>query len=97
MDVPGRTRVARLAGAAALAGSACALTGAALVVGSGADLDRALAEADLSGYLVQAAEVSSRIVAGLSVWIVMALLLGVAAMAMTSLSEDRLAFARVAR
>ena len=86
----------RLGAYTALAGSACFIIGAAIWVASGADLDLALANGEVSNYLLTAGEVRPLLVANLSFWIVGALLLGAAATAMTNLCTRRRAIAQIA-
>jgi len=86
----------RLGAYTALGGSACFIIGAALWIASGVDIDQALANDDMAGYLVAAGGVTPLLVANLCFWIVGALLLGVAATAMTSLCIRRPATAQMA-
>ncbi|HMB93005.1 MAG TPA: hypothetical protein VKP65_19300 [Rhodothermales bacterium] len=80
----------------AIAGSLCALTGAALWGLSGADLDAALATGDTASYLTAAGDASLMLVTNLTIWIVMIFLMGIAATAMASLSGHRPVIARFA-
>lgn len=87
----------RFAGYTALAGSACALSGAALNVASGADLDAFLASNDMAGYIEAARASSTMLTTNLTLWIVMALLMGASATIMTALSPSRPLRALIAR
>ena len=87
----------RIGAYTAIGGSVCALLGAALWGASGTDIDAALAAGEMADYLVAAGESTFLIVANLTLWIVMALLLGVAGTAMTLLSERRQLLAQIAR
>lgn len=97
MDASTIRMTTRLGAYTALLGSACAITGAALGIASGADLDVAFAHDDMAAYLATAGAHTGMLVANLTIWIVMAFLLGIAATAMTSLCERRWVLARVAR
>lgn len=77
----------RLGGYAAITSAVIMIAGAVLKVVSGADLDQALATGDLSGYLVQAAEVRHLLLTNLSLWIVGVFGLGIAGIAMAELCE----------
>lgn len=91
------TTATRIGGYTAITGSLCAITGAALLMASGTDLDAALANDDIANYLIGAGGNSQLLIANLTIWIVMALLLGVAATAMTSLCQRRPVAAQIAR
>lgn len=79
----------RHAGLTAILGAICALTGAALWGASGADIDAALATGDTAGYLQAAGDSKGLLVANLSIWILMALLFGIAGSLLSSLGESR--------
>ncbi|MDX1440481.1 MAG: hypothetical protein R3284_11320 [Rubricoccaceae bacterium] len=97
MDATEKAKISRFASITALAGSACAITGAALWMASGTDIDVALARDDMAGYLAEAGANSGLLVANLTIWIVMAVLMAAAATAMTMLDgKDRLT-SRLAR
>lgn len=86
---PGRSR-SRIAGYFALAGPIVMLAGVACWVASGTDLDRALADGDVAGYLTAVEGARSLVVANLSLWILGVILLGIAGIAMTNLDvRDR--------
>lgn len=97
MDAQNTTFATRLGAYTAIAGSACAILGAALGIVSGADMDASLASNDMATYLTTAGETSRLLVANLTLWIVMVLLMGIAATAMTALCEKRPMMAQVAR
>jgi hypothetical protein len=63
---------------------------------TGADIDQALANGDMANYLIVAGENAGLLAANLTVWIVMAILMGVAATAMVALCERRRFVARIA-
>lgn len=96
MDAKNIETTTRVGAYTAIGGSVCAITGAALWGASGADIDQALAGGDIANYLTAAGESTHLLVANLTVWIAMALLLGIAATAMTALCERRQMIARVA-
>ncbi len=97
MDAKTIETTTRIGAYTALGGPVCALTGAALWGLSGADIDQALASGELSNYLTIAGENSHLLVANLTIWMVMAFLLGIAATAMSSLCERRQTLAWIAR
>jgi len=86
----------RIGAYTALIGSACALIGAGLLAASGADIDVALASNEMAGYLTAAGESSQLLVANLTIWILMALLMGVAGTMMANLCVRRRAIAQIA-
>lgn len=88
---------ARIGAITALAGALCAIAGASLWIASGTDIDRSLVQGEMATYLTQVEENSQLLVANLVLWIFMVLFLGAAAVAMTSLSEQRPLPARLAR
>lgn len=97
MDAKNIEMTTRLGAYTAIGGSVCAITGAALGIASGADLDQALAGGDIANYLIIAGGNTHLLVANLTIWIVMVFLLGIAATAMTALSERRPIASQVAR
>ena len=97
MDASSRATATRIGAYTALAGSACALIGAALNIASGADLDGALASGEMAAYLTAAGDTAPVLVANLTIWIVMAFLLGISATMMTALCEQRPMHAQIAR
>ena len=97
MDKSNTALATRIGAYTALLGSVCAISGAALMNIAGADLDTALAGGDIAGYLAVAGEGRHLLVMNLTLWILMVLLMGVAATAMTTLSERRPVLARIAR
>lgn len=96
MDTKNIDTTTRLGAYTAIGGSVCALTGTAFWAAAGADIDVALAGGDIANYLTTAGENTFLLVANLTMWILMVFLLGIAATAMTSLSEQRPTLARVA-
>lgn len=72
---------------AAILGSLLMVAGAAVWSASGADLDLALQEAAMTGYLVDAAEQDTLLVVNLSLWIFGAISLGIAGTALAVLGE----------
>lgn len=96
MDAQNINATTRLGAFTAIGGSVCAITGAALLAASGADIDQALASGDIASYLTTAGETTGLLVANLTLWIVMALLLGIAGTAMAALCERRQTVARIA-
>lgn len=88
---------ARLGAYTAIAGAICALVGAGLWIstGSGTDLDAALVQDDVAGYLTAVGENQTAIIANLVIWIVMAFLLGIAGTSMAALGRQRASTARV--
>lgn len=97
MDAKNIKTTTHLGAYTAIGGSVCAITGAALGIASGADLDQTLAGGDMANYLAIAGENTLLLVANLTIWIVMVFLLGIAATAMTILSERRPIVSQVAR
>lgn len=87
----------RLGGAALLAAAIVMALGAALKRVAGADLDRALAEGDVAGYLALAADQQGLLVANLAAWIVGVLLFGLAATAIADRCTRRPTWGRVGR
>ncbi|MCB1048156.1 MAG: hypothetical protein KDC10_13250 [Calditrichaeota bacterium] len=87
----------RLGAYTAILGSICAMSGAALMLVSGADIDLAIADDQVGAYLMAAGEHKGLLVANLTVWMVMAFLLGIAATAMTSLSGKHRVWSVLAR
>ena len=79
----------RLGGYAAIGGTVTMLIGTALWIGSGADLDAALASGDIAGFLTAAGETHQFLVANLTVWIIGVFILGIAGTAMALLSKRR--------
>ena len=96
MEVQKIEATRRVGAYTALAGSASFIIGAALWLISGVDIDQALATDEMAGYLVAAGSVIPLIIANLSFWIVGAILLGMAATAMTSLCVHRPVTAQMA-
>ena len=97
MDATEKAKISRFASITALAGSACAITGAALWMASGTDIDVALARISEMADLLGQGTNSGLLVANLTIWIVMAVLMAAAATAMTMLDgKDRLT-SRLAR
>ena len=90
------TLATRIGGYTAIVGALCAITGAALWVGSGTDMDRSLVEGDMASYLASAGQSSGLLIANLTIWIVMAFLMGIAATCMASLCLARQVLARIA-
>jgi len=97
MDQAARRTAMRVGGLTAIVGSLCALTGAALWASSGTDIDKSLVSNQIAEYLIAAGEHRVVLVANLSIWIVMAFLMGIAAMAMAGLAEGRRLLSDVAR
>lgn len=87
----------RLGGYAAISGAVTMIIGAAILMASGVDLDLALANDDMAGYLVAAGEAQSLVVANLVIWIVGVLIFGVAGTAMTAVCTRRRTAAQIAR
>lgn len=89
--VPAGWRADRLAGICALAGALVMLTGAVLhriLQASGTDLDAALTDGEMAGYL-DAAAGDPLVVANLSLWLVGAPLMAAAGIGFASLSRHR--------
>lgn len=80
-----------------LLGSLCMLSGAAMMLASGTDLDVSLAANDMAGYLTAVNESKSILISNLSVWVVGVILLGVAASMMTYLSRENQVLSHIAR
>lgn len=80
---PGVTR----AGVTAIGATVTMIVGAVLYRSSGTDLDAALDDGTVLAYLAEVADVSTIAVANLSVWLVGALLLGLAGVQLASLSD----------
>jgi len=80
----------------ALIGALCMLIGAALWGISGADLDGALDNGELSNYLITANENSMFLMANLTIWIIGVILIGAAGTMMASLCVQRKAIAKIA-
>jgi hypothetical protein len=81
----------------ALIGSLCMLIGAALWGASGADLDQALDNGQLTNYLEEVKSISSLLLANLTFWIVGVIILGVAGMMMSSLCNTQPILGGIAR
>jgi hypothetical protein len=96
MDETSTHATRRLGAYTAIAGSLCAITGAALFVASGADIDRALAIDDVAAYLTVAGGRTGLLVANLTIWMAMAFLFGIAATAMSALCRQHRLLASVA-
>lgn len=96
MNADNTKTTTRLGAYTAIGGSICALIGAALWGASGTDIDQALATGEISSYLSAAGETSDLLIANLTIWIVMAFLLGIAGTAMATLGERRQMAARTA-
>jgi hypothetical protein len=79
----------RLGGMAALSGAIIMVIGAVLYFSSGTDLWEAVDRGDMASYLTAAGAVKPQLVAGLSLWIVGVLVLGVAWYAMIQLGARR--------
>jgi hypothetical protein len=79
----------RIAAYFAIAGSACAISGATLLMASGTDLDRALSETDMAGYLQAAGARAGLVEANLIAWIFMVFLLASAGLLMARLDPSR--------
>ena len=73
----------------AIVGSVCFIIGAILWGSTGTDLDLAVTNGNMAGYLTAAGSAKPVLVANLSFWIVGALILGVAGATMANLSERR--------
>lgn len=97
MNARDRATATRVGAYTALTGSVCAITGAALLIASGADIDVSLTRDDMATYLTAAGEHTGLLVANLTIWIVMVVLLGIAATAMTVLAARRPIMAYIAR
>jgi len=97
MDAKNTAVATRLGAYTAIGGSACAITGATLGILSGTDIDLSLVSNDMATYLTLAGENTRLLVANLTIWIVMVLLLSIAATAMTSLCKRRPLMAQLAR
>lgn len=78
----------RIGAYATLIGSLCMLCGAALGVGSGADIDQAIYDKDLAGYLETAQAGQHLLIANLSIWIAGVILLGVGTTMMAFISDQ---------
>lgn len=78
-----------------LFGSLCMITGAILLVMSGADLDVALDTSDLDHYLVLANSGKLYLIANLSIWICGVVLLGLGVTMMTVISSRRPVMAKI--
>lgn len=89
--------IARTAAWTGLLGSICMLAGAALLGSTGADLDQAMLDDDITGYLAVAAGARTQLIVNLSVWIVGVFLLGIAARMMTLLSSNGTVMAHLVR
>jgi hypothetical protein len=97
MEGTSKHTVALVGGMCAVAGSVCAVTGAALLAASGADLDVALTSGEVADYLSLAGQRKPLLIANLTIWILMAFLMGCAAVAMTLLSEAHRLLSDLAR
>lgn len=75
-------------GVTAIAGAVLMLIGAALWAASGADLDAALADGAIAGYLTDAAANSELLVANLSFWIAGVLVLSIGGLMLLSLGAS---------
>lgn len=80
-----------------LIGSVCMLSGAALLMISGADMDLALETNNISGYLAAVEENRTMLVVNLTLWIIGVILLGAAATLMISINKERFVFSRIAQ
>ncbi|GJM42377.1 MAG: hypothetical protein DHS20C20_26590 [Ardenticatenaceae bacterium] len=88
---------ARMAAYTAMSGVVIGLTGTALWAASGTDLDLALANGDLSTYLIAAGEARNLLIANLTIWIVMVLLIGMAGTLLADLCVKRPLIAKLAK
>ena len=88
---------ARTGGIATLLGSICMISGAAIWGASGVDIDQALYDNDLAGYLSKALGSQDLLIANLSLWILGVLLLGAGATMMALLSQDRPVWAQLVK
>lgn len=96
MDTNNSTTI-RIGAYTAITGAVTMLIGAALWGASGADLDQALANGELSNYLTAAGEARQLLVANLTLWIMGVFILGIAGTAMANLCVRRQAIAQVAK
>lgn len=80
-----------------LIGSLCMLGGAAIWGISGADIDQAIYDKDLAGYLAAALAGQRLLIANLSIWIIGVILLGAGAAMMAFISDQRSPLATLAR
>lgn len=80
-----------------LIGSLCMLGGAAIWAISGADIDQAIYDKDLAGYLSAAKGSQGLLIANLSIWIIGVILLGAGATMMAFISGQRPVLASLVR
>jgi len=78
----------RIGAYATLIGSLCMLCGAALLAGSGADIDQAIYDKDLAGYLSAAQASQHLLIANLTIWIIGVILLGAGTTMMAFISDQ---------
>lgn len=97
MDNQFEKSAARIGAVTTLIGSVCMLSGAALWGTSGADIDLALNQQDMAGYLTAAKAAQPQLIANLSLWITGVLLLGAGASMMTFLSRENKVITLLAR
>jgi hypothetical protein len=80
-----------------LIGSVCMLTGAALLVISGADMDLALETNNIAAYIDAVNANETLVILNLSLWILGVILIGAGASLMISLSNNRPVWSRIAQ
>ncbi|KAA3662562.1 MAG: hypothetical protein DWQ04_13075 [Chloroflexi bacterium] len=97
MDNGNMNSATRMAAYTAISGVFVGLIGTALWGASGTDLDLALANGDLPVYLAAAGEARNLLIANLTIWIVMVLLIGLAGTLLADLCVKRPLIAKLAK
>ncbi len=97
MEAQAIKNIAKTGAYAALIGSLCMLSGAAMLAISGADMDLALETNDISGYLTAVGNNRILLIINLSLWIFGVIILGAAATMMISLGRQRIVLSKLAQ
>lgn len=79
-----------------LFGSICMILGAAILALTGADLDAALSESNLSDYLIVAQENKILLIANLTLWLLGVIILGIGGIMMAQLGEECRVLSKIA-
>ena len=97
MEKQHKKNAARLGAYTTLLGSVCMLTGAAIMISSGTDMDLALYNGTIADYLRESLVNQYMLIVNLSLWILGVILLGIGATMMALLSEQNSILAQLVR